>query len=165
MRTPAAASRWSALKTVQRDTLLASSLGPVSFPFSICSLETAVTPHKQRPPGVVTRECRPFCDILWILWNLHFVPRIQGRRGCISEAQIACRNLPRVSGIEQYISPLFSPLGSKQQLTQRRMVSSRGGVTWYSPKGESHWFQCDFQCSPVNTRVGSVSARFMVPVC
>lgn len=47
------------LNAVQKDILLASSLGPVSSPFSICSLETAVTPHKQHPLGIVTRDAFP----------------------------------------------------------------------------------------------------------
>lgn len=47
------------LDSVQRDILLASSLGPVSSPFSICSSEAAATPHQQYPLGIGTRDAFP----------------------------------------------------------------------------------------------------------
>lgn len=126
MRTPQLLPNEVPLKTVQRDTLLASSLGPVSFPFSICSLETAVTPHKQRPPSIVIRDAIPSA-----VFSEAHISSLGSRVdvGAFHRPGELAGTCPWFLELSYIFPHCFLPLGSKQQLAQRRMVSSRGGVT------------------------------------
>lgn len=110
------------LDSVLRDLLLASSLGPVSSPFSICSSEAATTPRKQYPLGIVTRDAFPSA----VFSEAHissYGSRVDG--GASHRPRELAGTRPRLLE-PSCASPLFSPLGSKQPLMRKETEFLRG---------------------------------------
>lgn len=98
---------------------------PVSSPFSFCSLDTAVTPHKQCPLGIVTRDAFPSA----VFSTAHILSC--GSRvdlGAFHRPRELAGTCPRLLELSCVFCHSFLSWVPSSHWPGRRLSSSRGGA-------------------------------------